>query len=834
LNLFKCEMIGFRLAMSNTFSLVTFLCVVMISCKSSAVLNQGGLAITTNQVERTIENINNDWSYVEHNTKDQSLIKDLRNWESINLPHTWNQWDVMDMNPGYRRDASWYQKKLPIGNIGPSQVILYFEGVNMSMQLYVNGELAGGHVGGYVGFEIDVTEWIEQGTDNLISIRVDNSYNPDIIPSQKADFFIYGGITRDVWLKILPEKNIQSVRISTPRVTADDAEAVVKVDFHQINPESKDMSIRTQIYDPVTDQVVDESMMTVDQYIRSGERMTLSVQNPKLWSPDSPTLYKVVTQLLQDDAVIDAHEERIGLRWYEFQDYGAFYLNGERLLLRGTHRHEEHAGYGAAMPNALHRADITLMKDMGVNFVRLGHYPQDPEIYRSCDELGIIVWDELPWCRGGMGNAQWQSNTERLFREQILQNYNHPSIFFWSVGNEIYWLPDFENGDNEQRLNQYVEKLNDIAHDLDPDRMTSIRKYYAGSGLVDVFSPSIWSGWYAGVYTNYKNTLLKNQKKYPRFLHMEYGGSSHVGRHTENPITGDGVLKEDDWAEVANQVNVQNIAKTGDWTENYMVDLFDWYLSKTETFDSFAGNAQWAFKDFGTPLRPENAIPYVNQKGLVDREGNPKDAYYVYKSYWSKDPFTYIESHTWTERSGPQDKARNISVYSNCEEVELIVNGTPLGKKKRVLEEFPAAGLTWDVLFEEGDNRLQAIGYRDGQVIAEDDMELHYDYSLADRADHIHITYDVLPNGHYLIEAVILDKNGNRVLDYERPVYFARDGQGELMINYGTPTKSQVIQMANGRAAIELIPEEEGRAIIEVRNQDFKGSYLIIDFVNDN
>ena len=809
---------------------------IIISCGRRQALSDSKILMPNSIIlsEKSIVNINSDWNYIQNNTTDYSTIKSINDWDNIDLPHTWNQWDVMDMNPGYRRDASWYKKNIAIGDIGQSQVLLYFEGVNISMELYVNGKRAGGHVGGYVGFEIDITEWIKKGASNQISIRVDNSYNPDIIPSQKADFFIYGGITRDVWLKILPEKNIRAVRITTPIVTEDAAEAIVNVECNKVNAESNDITIRTMIYDPESDQVIDDALVDVGQYYSSGKGIKLNIQKPKLWSPESPTLYTVVTQLLHNDAVIDSHEERIGLRWYEFKDYGAFYLNGKRLLLRGTHRHEEHAGYGAAMPNELHRADVSSMKDMGVNFVRLGHYPQDPEVYRSCDELGIIVWDELPWCRGGMGGEQWQENTERLFREQIIQNYNHPSIFFWSIGNEIYWLPDFENGDDEIRLNKYVTKLNEVAHELDKGRMTSIRKYYSGAELVDVFSPSIWSGWYAGVYTNYKNTLLKNQKKYPRFLHMEYGGSSHVGRHTENPITGDGVLKEDDWAEVSNQVNVQNIAKTGDWTENYIVDLFDWYLSKTETFESFAGNAQWAFKDFGTPLRPENAIPYVNQKGLVDREGNPKDAYYVYKSYWSKDPFTYIESHTWTERSGPKDKTRNISVFSNCAEVELIVNGTPLGKKNRVVGEFPAAGLTWDVLFQQGDNKLQARGYKDGQLIAEDEMTVNYNHKSAAKAERIDVSYKVLPNGNYLVEALMLDKNGDRVLDYERPVYFARDGHGELMVNYGTPTKSQVIQMANGRAAIELIPAKEGKAIIEVRNQDFKGSYLIIDFEKDN
>jgi len=807
------------------------LSLLLISCKTNTHIVKENSTPTL--IERTITNINSEWTYVEHNTEDLEQLNNLRKDKQIDLPHTWNQWDAMDMTPGYRRDASWYQKKLNIGEIQDSQCLLYFEGVNMSMDLYVNGTHAGKHVGGYVGFEIDITKWIKQRAENSISIRVDNSYNRDVIPSQKADFYIYGGITRDVWLKILPKQHISTVKITTPTVTEVKAEAHIKVQLNNIDASSKNIRVKTEIFDPESNKVVDAVTLSTDQYFKSDQNLSLNVANPKLWSPKSPNLYRVVTSLIKDDVTIDFNEERIGFRWYEFEDYGAFYLNGKRLLLRGTHRHEEHAGYGNAMSNELHKADVQAMKDLGVNFVRLGHYPQDPEVYRSCDELGIIIWDELPWCRGGMGGKEWQLNTMRLLEEQILQNYNHPSIFFWSLGNEIYWLPDFEGGDDEGQINKFVTKLNDLAHDLDPYRLTAIRKYYAGADLVDVFSPSIWSGWYAGVYTNYKNTLIKNQQKYPRFLHMEYGGSSHVGRHTENPITGKGLLNEDDWAEVSNQVNVTNIAKSGDWTENYIVDLFDWYLTSSETLDNFAGNAQWAFKDFGTPLRPENAIPYVNQKGLVDREGKPKDAFYVFKSYWSDDPFTYIESHTWTERQGPKDKVRNISVFSNCDEVELIHNGSPLEKKKRVIGNFPASGLNWDVLFIEGENSLTAVGYEDDKVIAKDEMEVNYNYALVTEADRIKLDYKKLPNGNYLIEATIVDKSDSRMLSYEKPVYFTQDGQGELMINYGTPTKSQVIQMANGKASIELIPAKTGQAIIEVRNQDFKGSYLIIDF-NEN
>ena len=796
-------------------SLVYLLCLVGL----------GSLLATTPAVPtpRTVTNINAGWQYLENNTTQLAQATAATDWQPVDLPHTWNQWDAMDASPGYRRDGGWYQKELTISGPTDARYHLYFEGANISTVVYVNGQRAGEHVGGYVGFEIDITDFVRLEEANTISVRVDNGYNRDVIPSQKADFFIYGGITRDLWLNVLPKHHLQQVHVSTPEVSESVATTAVAIAL----PDTvADHTIELTLYAPDGREVVSEQL----QADALDGPVSLPAISPELWSPERPALYRLRVRLLDGEALLDERTETFGYRYYRFEPHGAFYLNGERLLLRGTHRHEEHAGYGAAMPNALHRRDMELMKEMGVNFLRLGHYPQDPEIYRMADELGIIVWDELPWCRGGMGGEAWQANTERLLREQIRQNYNHPSIFFWSVGNEIYWLPDFEGGDDERALNAYVAKLHDVAHTEDPYRLTAIRKYYAGADLVDVFSPSIWSGWYAGVYTNYRATLRKNQEQYPRFLHMEYGGSSHVGRHTENPITGTGSVNEDDWAEVANQVNVSNIAKSGDWTENYIVDLFDHHLSVTETEPTFAGNAQWAFKDFGTPLRPQNAIPYMNQKGLTDRNGQPKDAFYVYKSYWGKEPFAYIESHTWTHRRGPEGKARNLPVYSNADAVELYHNGTSLGEKTRQVGELPAQGLHWDVQFAAGANRLEARAFRGGEQVATDTLTVFYDFQQAGNPDRIDLGYRRLPNGNLLVEATLVDADGVRVYDYEEEVYFSLDGQGELLKHYGTPTGSDIIQMANGRAAIELIPAAEGRATVEARNQDFKGSYLTIDF----
>ncbi len=774
---------------------------------------------------RSMTPINAGWDYRETAATDPEALAAVAP-TAVDLPHTWNQWDAVDNTPGYRRDAAWYSRTLPLRPRPRRRYLLYVEGANTKADVFLNGQRIGGHVGGYLGFEVDLTDHLSETGENRLDVRVDNGYDPDLIPSQKSDFFIYGGLTRDVWIKEVPATYLGASRISTPEVSARSATTVATLEVKGAAADGA--RVGGTLFDPVSGAVVSEAVTAVNTAAATTELRFPPVTEPALWSPGTPNRYLVRLELLdRDGQVLDRAEEKIGYRWYRFEENGPFYLNGERLLLRGTHRHEEHAGYGGALPDSLHRKDVGMMKEMGVNFLRLGHYPQDPSVYAACDSLGIIVWDELPWCRGGKGGEAWEENTERLLREQIAQNYNHPSVFFWSLGNEIYWLPDFPGGDDTLGMNTFLRRLDAVAHELDPGRLTAIRKYYAGADLVDVFSPSIWSGWYAGVYKNYQATLEKQRPLYPRFLHMEYGGSSHVGRHTETPIDGNGLVDPDEWSEAVNQVNVANIASSGDWTENYIVDLFDWHLSVSESLDWFAGNAQWAFKDFGTPLRPENPIPYLNQKGLVDRAGKSKDAYYVFKSYWAKEPFTYIESHTWTERSGPEGRARTVKVFSNCDAIELLHNGRSLGKRQKQPGVFPASGLTWELTFEEGDNRLESIGFRGGEQAATDEMRVNYTYEKAGTADHIELTSRDLPNGNVLVEAVMRDAAGRRVLDYADHVYFAADGAGNLLVDYGTPTRSRVIGMANGRAAIELVPGP-GRTVVEVRNQDFKGSYLVL------
>ena len=803
-----------------------------IAAPQTAPLNSPSQALAVSKDSVQTQLFNNGWSYWQNNTTKLDKVVSQAQWQSISLPHTWNATDTVDATPGYRRNASWYKKTFSAAR--ELRQVLYFEGANMETQVYVNGQLAAEHIGGYIGFNVELTPYLKRDQPNELLVRVSNAYNPNLIPSQKADFFIHGGITRDVWLKTLPLDFIENLHIDTPRVSKAKATTQVRFDLNQQQKKASSYQLNAQLISPKGTLVEEQRINVNTKKSTAGIVNFADLASPELWSVDSPNLYQVKLQLLNEQGgLVQELSDSFGYRWFEMRPHQGFFLNGERLLIRGTHRHEETAGLGAALPNAMHWHDMQMIKDMGANFVRLAHYPQDPEVYRAADKLGLILWDELPWCRGGKGGAEWEKNTEDYLRNMIAQNRNHPSIAFWSLGNEMNWEEDFPGGGDDKAVKAYVTKLNKITKELDPGRLTTLRKFYPAAKVVDAFSPSIWAGWYGGAYGQYEEAVKLGLKDYPAFLHMEYGGSSHIGRHSETPIPKEGIQDAQvSVTEAMNQAIVKSVAKDSDWNENYIVNLFDWHLHVSESTPNFAGNAQWSFKDFATPTRPENPLPYMNQKGLVDRNGVPKDAYYVFASYWSKIPFCYIESKTWTHREGPKE-GRPVKVFCNTQSVELFLNGKSLGTKKRDVKVFPAGGLVWQVPFKNGKNKLRVLGYATAQANkkskpVEDALEVTYLIGEHGPFFELKMSFTKLAANRLLVSAEALDKDGNRVLDFSERAYFSNLGEsGQLLENQGTPTGSSVIAMANGYAAIEF-EQGEQESVIEFRTQNVKGSFISV------
>ena len=782
--------------------------------------------------QRHVVPLDTGWSFVARDDFQPAALAGVaaHEWERVTLPHTWNALDATDMVPGYRRGGGWYRRMLDAGALpADARILLACGAANTMAEVWVNGARAGYHVGGYVPFEVDLTPYLRRDRPNEILVHVDNADHPELIPSGRSDFVIYGGLTRGVELRVVPGTYIARVEARTPGVTRERATLRLDVVLANAAHGTGERTLEARLLDPRGKVVARRSTRVT--FGADSARVTLDlpvVARPELWSPAHPALYRAVITA-GEGAARDSVETRVGFRFYRFAEHGPFYLNGERLLIRGTQRHEEHAGLGGAVPDSIQVADLAAIKAMGANFVRLAHYPQSDVVYRAADSLGILVWDELPWDRGGVGGREWKANTRALLREQIHRNVSHPSIILWSLGNEVSDVIEPPNVGEVDSLRAFVSELRAIAKEIDPARPTAMRKFDAGADLLDVYSPSLWAGWYGGVYRKYEGALLGAHAKFPRLVHMEYGADAHYGRHTDTPISGEG-LRIEPGVEEAVGTPVANVAREGDWSESYQTDLLEWHLMVSERQDWFPGAAQWVFQDFATPLRPENPIPYVNEKGLRTRDGTPKDAYFLYKSWWTDSPkFAYIVSHSWTERGGPKGKPRQVRVFSNCQRVELLLNGVSQGAQPRVREDFPAQGLRWDVGFAEGANALAArcVGAAES---AADTLDVHYTSDPAGRAADIRLSSRRLPNGNLLVEAILVDAKGRRVLDASDRIYFDHNGGGRLLTDLGTPRGSRAIEAANGRAAIELEPPGAGtRAIVVARTQALNGARLFID-----
>ncbi len=733
-------------------------------------------------------------------------------WEKVSLPHCFNHYDACDPDTPYYRGHGWYRTRISIANpLRDGRTLLYFEGAGQTSHVYVANQLAGSHTGGYDEFVLDITEAVAGATPNPgrdgvpIAVLCDNSENLERPPSDLSDFSLYGGLYRHVHLAFVPAVSLEAVHIA-PEFAPGSA-ATVKVRARLYNPVKfhGDTAVTVEIAD-AAGRSAGHAEKTLSAWDGEREIATFNIATPALWSPADPHLYRCsvrVTTRYGPSAV----QERFGIRHTEFADHGPFKLNGERLLLKGTQRHMDHAGFAAAQPDALVRTEMELIKAMGANFVRLAHYQQTRQVLDLCDELGLLVWEETPWCRSGVGDDKWKDQTRAMLANMIDQHFNHPCVLMWGLGNEDDWPDEFPALDQDA-IRAFMQELNELAHTMDPSRSTSLRRCDFARDIPDVYSPSIWAGWYSGAYTEYEEALEKQRGRVKHFIHMEWGADNHARRHAEGlDVDGAGAPLGADLAENTRD-SLENGARTaisrvGDWSETYACNLFDWYLKVQETLPWLAGSAQWAFKDFTTPLRVENPVPRINQKGVIERDMTRKEGYFVFQSYWSEEPMAHIYGHTWPVRWGAAGQARMVKVYSNCPTAELFVNGKSAGERRRNSQDFPAAGLRWMVNFAPGKNHLRVTANREGVTVS-DEIELEYQTREWGRPARFKLAEIARDAGAATIEATLCDADGVLCLDARNAVRFSLAGKGCLIDNQGTSTGSRVVQLYNGRARISI------------------------------
>jgi len=751
-------------------------------------------------------------------------------WEPVNLPHCFNARDAVDPDVNYYQGPGWYRTQLAMQNPYPSgRTLLHFEGAGQKTDVYLYTTKVGSHVGGYDEWTVDLTQAIAdfQKTDAFktkfkgqipLSIRCDNSRDLELIPSDLSDFNLYGGIYRYLNLEYRPAVSLARVAAKA-EVDAAGKVGTLTVKAALLDPAGSGSA-------PVAVRLLDPRGKAVGQYkgtlpLQAGEQLAhqFKVENPRLWSPATPQLYTVEISVGERTQAY-RQQEKVGFRHTEFVEKGPFKLNGQRLLLRGTHRHEDQAGVAAAMTEPMIRQEMVLMKKMGVNFIRLGHYQQSPIVLNLCDSLGILVWEEIPWCRGGLGGKVYQDQARRMLTNMIQQHYNHPSIIIWGLGNENDWPGDFPEFD-KQKIRAFMTELNDLSHQLDPARYTAIRRCDFCKDIVDVYSPSIWAGWYRGIYTDYKEVSRQEFEGVKRFLHVEWGGDSHAGRHSENPDNTLAKISRGQGAdERAGDASLfggsARASKDGDWSETYLCNLVDWHLKEQETMPWLSGTAYWPFKDFSTPVRPDNPVPYMNQKGVVERDLTPKESFYVFQSYWTTQPMVHIYGHSWPVRWGEEGEQKMVKVYSNCEQAELFVNGKSQGVRQRNSQMFPAAGLHWNVVFQPGQNEVRVVA-RQGKQTVQDQVSFRYQTQKWKKPARLTLEKIAEAEGLVTVEAKLYDAQGVQCLDAVNWVNFSLAGAGKLLDDLGTSSGSRKVQAYNGRAIIRL-KAQPGKTAVAVES----------------
>jgi beta-galactosidase len=594
-------------------------------------------------------------------------------WTQVWLPHTW---DATPDNPfltsGHFRGIGWYRKKFEVPEEQHDlRSWLHFKGVFQVADVWINGRHAGQHVGGYTSFAFDVTEFLQRGRPNLLAVKVDDVLNPFVAPAQETNVANYGGIYRTVSLETM---NSLHVRDNGTWVTVEGNEEapIVRVRTWLLNQSHSRRDVRLEHH------VVDAEgksgvKLDASAVIESGQEnffdlKTSVIASPHLWSPDSPYLYEVVTTIWEGERAVDRCVTPLGIRFIRHDPSTGFLLNGSPINLHGVNRRQDYGFLGDAVPEAVAVRDVRLMKEMGVNFFRTSHYPQDPVVLEACDELGILVWEEVPNIKIHVYNPPEDGgeplyttrfprplvdNIKQQLKEMIECDRNHPSIIIWGLADDLsrYQYPE-----------DFVE-LSNATHALDPTRWTAGRAPHVTDVIDATTFDDLWGA----------------HEKHPerRYIWNEWGAiACERGREGPALIHGEEVraVADSEGALFQEGYLMQ-------WNAMPWLGTLKWCMFDCGELNGTSTRTLWEFRDGKVTLR----WPFNDYLGVSDMWRLPKNAFFFLQSQWTEQPMVRIVGHwTWPELA---DQQRSVRVYSNCDTVELLLNGRSLGLRQPVVQE---------------------------------------------------------------------------------------------------------------------------------------------------
>jgi beta-galactosidase len=638
-----------------------------------------------------------------------SFVNDVYR-ESVNkvvsLPHSWNADEVMNDKTRYQRTNGVYRKRLRIDpSWADKRLFLYFEGAGSVADVFVNKRFVGEHKGGYTAFCFEITRFIHPGRDNDINVMVSNTYRLDVLP-MAGDFNVYGGLHRPVSL-IVTEKDCitpldhgaSGVYITARNVTDGSADIGVHVKLSLATPgvslatpgdggPHRGLQLRTLILDAQS-KIVAEGKVAAP----AGDtdvRVQHLLARPHLWNGKSdPYLYRLKVELWDGDRLVDTVVEPFGVRYFHVDPDKGFFLNGHYLDLHGLCFHEDVAGRASAYIPADYGADMALMNEIGLTALRFSHYPHGQPMYALTDQNGIVVWAEIPFIGSGglvgegyANSDAFHAHARNLLTEMIRQNYNHPSIFFWGLFNEL--TANFDDP------TPFLKELNALAHEEDPTRLTTcadMLEYRPFDSVSDIKAWNKYFGWYGGKVSEIGPFLDRQHQRLPQkpIAISEYGAGASVYQHC-----GDSLL----------QPQPGGMFHPEEWQSWLHEQYWEQLNARPWLWAKFA----WVLADFGSAGRHEGDTIGINDKGLVtyDRK-TKKDAFYFYKANWNvREPTLYIVGR----RNNVRRRAlTRVEVYCNLPAAELWVNGRNLGRKKPD----PLKRIIWEnVTLEKGMNTIEA------------------------------------------------------------------------------------------------------------------------------
>lgn len=593
---------------------------------------------------RQLINLNRKWAFTKQAAEVPAAMP--TDWNFVNLPHSWNAIDGQDGDNDYFRGTAYYAKSLRKMDLPKAdRYYLELKGANSSADVYVNGKALAHHDGGYSTWRVDVTDALAEM--NLIVVAVDNSANETVYP-QMADFTFYGGLYRDVNLICVSESHFDldyygtpGIHV-TPEVCGKDAKVAVDV---RLTNAKMGQTVRYTVYDAQENVIAQtESAEPHAEFV---------IENVHLWhGRKDPYLYCCEAELVENGEVIDNVCTRFGCRTFKIDPNEGFILNGESYPLRGVSRHQDRWGVGNALLPEHHEEDMELICEVGATTIRLAHYQHDQYFYDLCDEKGMVIWAEIPYISKHMPGGR--ANTISQMNELVEQNYNHPSIVVWGLSNEI------SIGGSDEDLLENHRILNDLCHELDKTRLTTIAAVSMCKmddpylQIPDVVSYNHYFGWYGGETDMNGPWFDKFHATHPNIpIGCSEYGCEALNWHTSNPIQGD-------------------------YTEEYQAYYHEELIKQLFTRKYMWATHVWNMFDFGADARNEGGENGQNHKGLVtfDRKYK-KDSFYAYKAWLSDEPFVHICGKRYVDRVEDTTK---VTVYSNQPVVELFANGVSLGK----------------------------------------------------------------------------------------------------------------------------------------------------------